>query len=329
MHVHKNKKLFILLFALIFLGAYGLITSLTGLIIGYKVTKNPEIVRNITNILNKDSDPQLTSQEIMKIIVDENPELKSGQLSEFEIVNVLREWVFRNVPVVFYYSELRIENYKNVNSAINIPFEERFSIFRNGEAAAWCSATARTLSDVYNLFGFESYVIDSGDIMESDPQATHVITLVKINYSGRKILSVQDSYFNYSLVDINDRPMDYFEFIEYLKDRRVDLVYKKEGQDKLKPRLIALGEEEKLIPEKVFKNGNKLVLETFELPDFEISAKDFLLKNNFPDNLFYLHLFPFGAWGTNYEESQNILKKARVLTGTWCHSNKECWGKEN
>ncbi|MDP2633041.1 MAG: hypothetical protein Q8P25_04970 [Candidatus Curtissbacteria bacterium] len=321
-----RKKLLIVLLALLLLGLYGSVASLFGSFIGYKIAKNPQIITHLMKSSENNKEAKLSDREIVKIIVDENPKLKDGDLNEFEIAVILREWVFKNVPVVFYNENLRIENLLNVSSANQIPSAEKLYIFRNGKAGAWCSATAITLADIYRLFGFESYVIDSGDIIHEFPQATHSITLVRIKSDEQRIYSVQDAYLNYTLTTKEGKPIGYFDMLNYLKNRQVDLITVKYGKEKLKPRLVASGLEEELIPEKVFENGNKIVLEEFNLPDYEINGREFLMKEGYPNNLLYLQLFPYNAWGADENNAQNILRRARVLTGTWCYIDGQCFG---
>src|SRR3990167_5906805 len=122
MKLFRNKKLTGLLATFSFMLVFNtIVSSLVATFVTYKIVKNPQIIENISNMIQTKPEKELNNDEIMKIIIEENPNLKSGKLSEFEIVNELREWVFKNVPVVFYDESLRVENFLNVSSANQIP----------------------------------------------------------------------------------------------------------------------------------------------------------------------------------------------------------------
>jgi len=261
--------------------------------------------------------PLLTEDQIKELILKENPALLNDTLSDFEKVNILREWVFKTIPA-YYGTNLGIEKYAGVSSSINIPFNKRFRIYQNGEAGAWCSGSAAALLDTYRLFGYETYEIDYGEV----PASTHAIVLVVINYNGKKILSVQGGYLNFTLVDSLGNPLDYFEILQRLLKKEADSIYISNGKQELKPILynpsdIKVGEK----INRITSSGNMIVLEKFIPTDFEKAGKIFLAKTGYPENLLYLQLFPFNAWAYDYNGTQKILNKARELTGTWCYDD--------
>lgn len=293
-------------------------------IIGLKIIKQSSLV---TNLFQQPDKNILSDKEIIRTIVNETPSLKyPNTLTDFEIANAIREWAFKNVPVVFYNAELRVEDKEKVSSAYRVPLGKRILMFREGEAGAWCSATATTLSDIFNLFGFESYTIDIGDIYNNEKKATHSLTLVKIRHEGKEILSAQDAYLNYTVIDSTGSPLDYFDILALLKKQEEDQVVFQYGAEQQKPRLVAKNTTEKINPEKTYANGNMLVRENFSLPDFEASAKDFLLRRELPQNLIFLNMFPYNSHGNNRQEAESILNKARAITGSWCYSSGECLG---
>ena len=332
MKIRVRKKL---LFVLVSLGLFVVFAAATaGSFFGFKLAQNPQLLKNLYHLyVQKQETPELTDEEIVKRIVDETPALKDNEaVSQFEIVSAIREWTFSNVPVVFSDAELFVETVGGVTSAVQIPLSQRLSLFETGEAGAQCGATATTLRDIYELFGFEAFTVNAGQVADKPPQPTHILTLVKINHDGREILSVQDSFFNYTLVNRDGNPLDYFEMLSLLKQKRHQDFYPLLGSAEFKPRLIAKGTEENVTAEKVFANGNKLVSERFilpeDLPGYDAAATEFLTQHGYPANFLYLHLFPFGMHGRDYVEYNAILNKARVITGTWCYRSGECWGLE-
>ncbi len=319
----KNSK-YIFFVILIFLC---LISFIIFSYIGYKLGQNPNLLNNIFKKTNQTQDNFMyKDEEIINMILTDIPQLKKGnQLSEFEIVNALREWVYANVPVVSD-TKLLLTTIENTSSAANVPLGRRLYDYKNGLAGAWCAGTAATLSDIYNLFGFETYKIDYGDIYKNSRKATHAITLVKIKDKDKNILSIQDAYFNQIYVDRLGNPLDYFEMLELLKHQKADQIIVMPGQNQLKPRLIAKDVKIDSTPEKIYPNGNKLIRQEFTLPDFEIAAKDFLVKQKFPANILYLNSFPYNTYGKDLVKTVSLLNRARAISGTWCYSDGNCLG---
>lgn len=283
--------------------------------------------QNTYQIENFSSKP-LTNQEIIQKIISESPILKNNQQkSEFDTVVAIREWVYNNIP----YTEdgMLLENAFRVPSASEIPLNIRLNIFNNGMAGATCGGTAQTLRDIYRLFGYESYLLNMGNISEKGSPATHVVTLVKIKNKSTDLYSIQDPYFNYTSVDSNGEPIGYFELLNYLKNKSTKDI-SMYGKNQLKPRLLK-EENNKLAykVEKQYPNGMILVRLPFYLEKnvllFYERMTQFLKKRGYPENLIFMYLFPFQIYGDNIQEAEMLLNRARATSGYWCFPDGNCW----
>lgn len=322
--IHTKKLVRLFLLALVLIALFAVPAS--GAFVGYKIAHNPLIATNIYRMITgkKPLPPPLSDEQIINQIIADVPVLRSAEpVSQFDITNALREWVSEHVPVVLSYDNLRLVKVKNVTSPVEVPLAERLQLFANGEAGGWCSSASVTLMDIYELFGFESYELGFGAI--SNGEATHAVTLVRIRDGERDIWSVQDSYFNQTLVDRNGRPLDYFDVLDLLKKRADHQITIKKGNNPTRPRLIAKESTEATLSGTVFPNGNKIVYEEFRLPLFEQAALTFLQKQNLPANIVYLALYPYQLYGVNSARAHAILNRARAITGTWCKPDGECW----
>ena len=255
-------------------------------------------------------------EAIKAMIISENPRLKEPNLTDFEKTNILRQWVFDNVPFVYPEdSDWLASNHYNVKSPSNISLTERLHLYLNGLAGSYCAGTATTLAGIYELFGFKSYIINSGDSLGLWSAATHVVTLVEIIDKGKTTLVVQDAYLNRTFINANNDPLDYFDLIAILKKRQTDLIANQWSKTILKPRLILANKRSLQMPTKVFTNGNIIILEEFSAPDFDRQTREFLNHQGYPQDIVYLLLFPFGAHGNkdNYEKAQDVLRRAQDL----------------
>lgn len=268
------------------------------------------------------SEESLTRKELKELITSEVPVLSQENASDFEKVSSLREWVFNNVPVVD--ENLLIENVLDTPYYSRIPLTERITTFRKGLAGAWCGATAGTLMDVYNLFGYEAYIVDHGN---SSFSWTHVITIVKILDDGRSIYSVQDAYLNNTWVGKYGRPRDYFGGLALIRTKNIDDVLYKWGESDgryNKPHLLTQStDSDKIV--KSFANGNVIEKRRFlGYDDLLEQAKPLLTTHNYPNDLIYFSLFPFAAYGDDDKKAKTILNMAKRVSGTYCESKQKC-----
>lgn len=267
--------------------------------------------------------PYLSDEEIRSKVINEIPLLKNRQSADqFEVVNALRKWTFQNVPTVFAEDKLTIKRVKNVSSTVEIPLNERLYLFGQGQAGARCGGTGATLGSIYRLFGFEAYEINMGDAKNN--VQTHVVTLVKIQSEGKGILTVQDAFYNYTLVDRNNQPLDYFEILQILQSRQADKIIRLEGTNTIKLELISKDRDAKTEPERIYENGNRLVYTTNDWKTFENSALGFLKEQNLPANLLYLYLLPFGVHEEGTDNKDLILNKASQISGRRCIQDVGC-----
>lgn len=271
----------------------------------------------------------LTNQEIIQKVISESPILKNNQQkSEFDTVVAIREWVYNNIPDTE--DEMLLEKVFRVSSASEIPLNIRLNIFNNGMVGTTCGATAQTLRDIYELFGYESYLLNMGNIPEKGSPATHVVTLVKIKNKSTDLYSIQDAYLNYTFINSNGEPIGYFELLNYLKNKSTKDVFILYGKDQLKPRLLKV-EDNKLAYkiEKKYPNGMILIRQLYSVeknsPLFYQSMTQFLKNRGYSENLIFMYLFPFQIYGDNIQEAEMLLNRARATSGYWCFPEGNCW----
>lgn len=282
-----------------------------------------KVVLPVRSYLEKKDFPLLTKNlsrdDLKKLIISETPILSQGSASDFEKVSALREWVFNQVPTVE--NSLLVENVFGSN---NLPINKRVEIYREGLAGAWCGDTATALMDIYEFFGYHSYIVDMGNSSTAD---THVITLVRIQDNENSIYSVQDAYLNYSFVYKSGRPMGYFGLLALLRGKNTDQVlyaWGKSDAREEKPYLLRKPTDAKKVV-KVFPNGNVLQKQEFPIyNDFLEKVKPLLESHNYPPDLIYLNLFPFSVSGKDKVKAELMLRIAKSESGTFCQSREKC-----
>jgi hypothetical protein len=75
-----------------------------------------------------------------------------------------------------------------------------------------CSGYSTLLLHIYEELGYPSVTYHHG----RSNSFNHVVTLVRIYYEGRYIWSIQDGLFNLSIMDRNNKPIDFILFIQNL-----------------------------------------------------------------------------------------------------------------
>lgn len=112
--------------------------------------------------------------------------------------------------------------------------DEIFAMFARNEGTISCLGAAVALKKLYQTHGFESEIV----VLGIPSVMTHAVTLVSIEYDGRKVLSVHDPSFDISYVTPEGEPYDYKSLIETLRRRRDDLVRVEYGLNKSYPFLV-------------------------------------------------------------------------------------------
>jgi len=146
-------------------------------------------------------------------VLADYPRLRDEKLTDWERVGLLRQWAWSHVNLACTKSNL-------VDCDPRIPWRELdapgiFQLFGDMRGGVFCGGTSRALAELYKLFGYEAWMVNSGST--GAESATHVITLVRIQDKGQSMLSMQDAYFNLAYADaITGAPLDYFKMLELL-----------------------------------------------------------------------------------------------------------------
>ena len=203
---------------------------------------------------------------------------------------------------------------------------ELFTIFHNDLAAAKCGVISTMLQKLYEDFGYQSVTYDMG--AKGTPQ-THVTTLVEIKSEGKKVLLPQDATFNYTLVNENEKPLDFFALLAALKARNAEDVLRKESANPIYVESLLsyqddLGkfiDEHKMCKHKISKTipatdstkVHKMLFQRDLNMIFECSHEgekylDMLGQRGYPRDFNYLYLLPInGVKGADVDKIQQKM----------------------
>jgi hypothetical protein len=173
---------------------------------------------------------------LKETISTEYPEMRNGQLDDWEKVKLLRQWTHEHVDWGSQCTQMNQEQYQRFFDA-NAATE--FAMFLKDEGAVMCQGVAWALMRLYEAYGYEAYClgVDIPKVMGHD------MTLVRISYNGRSILTIQDATFDISYIDPDGEPYDYFDLLAVIKNRRHNLVEIEQGACKPGDYLFCTGEE--------------------------------------------------------------------------------------
>ncbi len=242
---------------------------------------------------------------LKNLVLTHYPQIGGKGMSDFDRVSLLRQWAARTT------------NWSNKEGLFDRPSTTNpyaggfnfysqdaptiYAAFMDDKGGVWCSGTAYALVRLYELFGYRAFRIGIG-VPDSD--ATHAITLVEIEHGagGRKILSVQDAYFDLTYVHADGRPMDYFEVLDLLREHG-------DGDVAVVSSSIPMTRD--LL---YFENGYvKKVEGLYSLADFEeqfrTELNSFYEEGGFPQNMMYIHLSVLSVKDLREVERNEFISK--------------------
>lgn len=159
----------------------------------------------------------LSPSTLKQIIASEYPEIDNQNITDWKKVNILRDWAYEHTDHTFTLSESLDSDPTFRYYQKNAP--EIYSAFLNDQGGVACGGAAYALHQLYEMYGYQSYVVSVGDPTFSN-HTSHAITLVQISQSGKPILSIQDAYFDLTITDENNSPVDFLEVVKLLnKDK--------------------------------------------------------------------------------------------------------------
>ena len=267
-----------------------------------------------------------------------------GNLSDWDVVCMLREFSYRHTS---YSNNVNSHAYRAGAATVDELLNNRrtlaatYDFFDNDGGGVLCGHTAHLLQRLYTEFGYQAWYTGHG-FSPPTPRGsrfTHAETLVRINLTRtgkpRQILTLHDPSTNLSYVDAHsNKPLDYFDMLNRLVDRRAETIGIRgtidDGIDRRHPSTIFFSDETNgRRPEffqaswnvgrdfELIKLGNetwKLVgprrVEAFERLG-DSWWKNELVTEGMPPETIYLHCFPFHVSGS--PQAEEILKQAQAI----------------
>ena len=152
-------------------------------------------------------------RDILMPLEREYTEFYMDETTDFEKVNILREFVYRN-SVFANGSEmlLDINNYLGTEKNEKKQVQNLFNVTKERIGGFYCEGFATILTLLYRSMGYEAVNLS----MAVDGENSHVLTLVKV----KELWIVEDATFNQVYVKQNGEPLDIREIIFYLLFRR-------------------------------------------------------------------------------------------------------------
>jgi len=256
-----------------------------------------------------------TGSALLRELITKEMSLREPGLTDWEVVNRLRDWSHANTDV-------STEGYlldKDTSFAFyNRSAAEIFAAFLQDRGGVWCGGAAYALMEVYRLFGFQASFLDYG----KPGVMTHVVTLVKVMHDGTQRTTIQDPTLNIAYAATDGTPYDYFELLTALLQHQAGRIRMLHGSREGGDALVYPGEggpsfdhviDPGARPIQVFENGvrkykSRLSWESFERRSGK-SIRAFLKRQGHPENPLYLFLYPLAG------SDQSIVEQARQLTG--------------
>ncbi|MCP4372166.1 MAG: hypothetical protein GY797_29220 [Deltaproteobacteria bacterium] len=273
--------------------------------------------------------PSIQFKEIYSLkqqVALEFPEVADNQIDDWSKVNFLRRWTYRHIDNSSQTCLL------DGNETLRAEFRskstpELYEAFFQDQGGVFCGGKAYALAKLYQLYGFDAYTVNMGDTSVF----THVTTIVKIDYKGTDIFTVQDAHYNVTYVDSTGKPYDYFELLKNLQNHQHALVEIMSGsQDdwtdfifypKENPNWTFYGEPlnqescQEIAAERV-KCKVQLSLDLFERNFSRIPLiKEVLVKNGHPPESLYIFLYPFRIIGYGPKNGSDLLVQTQLLLG--------------
>ena len=279
---------------------------------------------------------------------------RRGQLSDWDIVCMLREFSYRHTC---YSNDVSSRSYRAGAAVVDEllanqrTLDAAYAFFDNDGGGVICGHTAHLLQRLYTEFGYHAWYAGHG-FSPPTPRGsrfTHAETLVRISVgrdgNRRHILTLHDPSTNLSYVDAKTKnPLDYFEMLDRLVRRRAESVAIRgaiqDGTQRKHPVTICYSDETAGRKPEYFK-ASWNVGRKFELIDlgdrkwkliaprrrvaFERLGdswwKKELVAEGMPPETIYLQCFPFQVSGS--PGAAQILKQARDIVHQQDRSGEE------
>ena len=179
------------------------------------------------------------SQRLAAQLYAEYPELdpsnrQSQTVDDWQRVIRLRDFSYRHTA---YANAVNSDAYRAGSQMVErvrdrtASLADAYAFFDAGQGGVVCGDSAEMLRQLYTWAGFDSWYLSIGFNPPTPlgSRFTHALTMVRIEVAepqgSRSILTVHDPSINSSYVDSDGRPIDYFDMLALLKQRKAAQIH--------------------------------------------------------------------------------------------------------
>ena len=149
-------------------------------------------------------------------IIREYPALLDESLGDIEKTNLLRDWAYAHTN--FAAGNWNFGEHLKREYGLQYNFVNLTNGFQNYEIQGYCGMAAYYLCCIYDMFGYDTAVLGCA-VPDEANEASHAVTLCKIQDEEERWI-VQDPTYNLVYADENGQPLDIYEIMTLLKQRR-------------------------------------------------------------------------------------------------------------
>lgn len=264
-----------------------------------------------------------TEAELRAQVLAEHPELGSDTVTQWEVVQALRHFAYVHTDTVVSVSS---PLYGDLSGWAVPDVYEHFDADAGGVV---CGGTADALRKLYQLWGFEAWYLGFGDT--SSGGFTHAENLVRIEHDGQSIITLHDAQLDAGYGSVEGEPVDYIELVALLAAGRGDELALLGGEDN--PYADILVHDDDLgsmsihdmaaanwtsdpadYTTETLSTGVQVIHSPRKLSRFEQVIgpwyQPFLAGQGLPEEIIYLHLFPFQVSGS--DGAEEVLAAAQL-----------------
>lgn len=277
----KNKTNYLLITIALF----------TIIVVSFKFTDLDNSIKRLVIVF---SSQRNSDQYIKKLIELDYPKVNDNDISDFERVNMLRQWV---ATYVDWGSEsTRIDHHTLDKKSL----KEVYEYFQNDLGTVECGGATQILMRIYNLYGYHAYRYDSG----TPTSFNHIINIVRINHKEKEILSIQDPSYDVTYLTKNGEPFDFYQFLIDLKSKNIENIYVLEGNAKKRDYICSLND-------KCLVNKNYQISLNNKTSKYLYRPSRWRVYQNLKDRIYldFKYIHTLTEWNSKYETKliQSIL----------------------
>lgn len=251
------------------------------------------------------------------------PRLSDDGVSELEKAHLIRRLIFEHVVRARFDPILQLgekEGFKVFERSAS----ELFMALDAKIGGILCSGSAYALMKTYALFGLGAFVYNFG---LPGTGFTHAVSVVTVNHKGRNLAVIEDAHFNLTITRADGSPVDFFDALELLRDRRHDALKRDMDRERKNFRIDWKSDPRKA---NLLKNGvsgkdyidlgdGRIVIPSFNDQDKwarHIDMPTLLEPLGYPADILYLFCLPINAQTEKEghgEEADGILNEIQRI----------------